>query len=566
MSGWVWVALGLAVVSTTVRRTTGGELWGVAASNAILPRTIYTAFSPYLFGLMFQWLSSPSRKLSVVIGACLGLAANLHPTSGLFMVGFAVGLFVLTHRRSWREWSHLVMLLGVTVVGALPIALSVFGNTGQPVPGDVSFETFSHVVIERIQIPFRPPELEFHLDMFEVHLTRPLLDYLVWLYLISSLVLAGLFYLKRDWVRERAGVIWLVGGLTVLAYAFVVAKFNEVLLFAVAGLYVVYRYYRGRIEALDWWSLGVMALVVHFSYVGCYLLAWAWQTFEFWSLTSLLIEQSRAARYVYVPVFFLCVRAAAAWIPELQARVDMQRGLLYWGRTKPEAPPAYSLDASCLALAFGLLFAFGSGISRHMFNTVPGILLGLFGLISATILLAVGLHILQRLVSKRCQVSVALISLTLIVISPLGGWMAAYSPVPVPVLGAAAQAEEREADGSRELYAWAQANTSPDALFYPCGLDDQEAMRFRARSQRSITHNWKDLGFAIYNRAYLVEFYERYRRLQAACQTPDTAIAMAKELRVDYILAPLVMSDAGLPLCFSSGRYAVYAVGQDCNY
>jgi hypothetical protein len=562
LSGWVWVAVGLALVSTSYREAMGSEMWGVATSDGMLARTIYAAFSPYLFWLMFRWLSSPSLRLTFVTGIVLGVAANLHPTSGLFMVGFVSVLFFLTYYgRLPDNWHHLATLLGAAAIASLPIVLSVLGRSDQPVSSEVSFEVFSQIVIERIKIPFRPHD--FELDLIGVILARPLLDYLVWLYLALGIGLAGVFIVRRRWLVERAHILWLVGGLVVCLYAFMVALFNEPFFFVVAGVYVIYRFYKGSIEVMDWWILGLLALVVLFSYVGYYVVAWIWQTFEAWSLTSLLIEQSRAARYVYLPLFFLSARAARAWIPEFQTRIDLQRGLVNWRDVGRGGPSARHLDRVDLALAFGLLYAGGAGISRQLFNTIPGILIGFLGLAVTVALMAVVFHTWRQSVSKVWQIAVILVGLGLIFFTPAGTWLGKYSPLPVPVLGSVNRSEETN-DG-QELFAWARSNTSADALFYWCGLDDRAALHFRAKGQRSITHNWKDLGLAIYDRAHLVEFYERYHRLQEACQTPETAVTMARELKADYILAPAGLPDPGLPLCFSGGRYSVYAVNGTCQ-
>lgn len=562
LSGWVWVGLGLALLSTAYRETMGSEFWGVADMNGMLARTIYTAFSPYLFWLMFRWLSKPWLILAVVVGLSVGLAANLHPTSGVFMAGFVGLLFLLTHSRSLRGWGNLVIFLAATAIGALPIMINVFGNTGHPVPTDVSFEPFSQIVIERIKLPFRPHDFEF--DLIGVTIARPLLDYLVGLYLVVSLGLVLLFFLKRQWVVERAGFIWLAGGLVVLGYGFMVALFNETLLFAIAGLYIVYRFSRPPIEASDWWSLGLLALVVLFSFVGSFVVTWIWQTFEVWGLTLLVTEQSRSARFVYMPIFFLCARAAGAWITDLQTSLDLQAGVFGW-RSKPESSPSHSPSGASLALAFGLLFAIGPGILHHALDTIPGIVVGLCGLFTVVVVLAILLHTWQSSVSRGWQVGGALMVLVLISATPVGSWIADFSPVPVPMIHLGSQPEAERDDGSQALYAWAQSSTSQDALFYWCGLEYRQETHFRAKAQRSITHSWKDLVTAIYTRARLVEFYERYHRLQEACQTPQTAITMARELKADYILAPAGLPDPGLPLCFSSGRYAVYAVGEGCT-
>ena len=562
-SGWVWVALGLAVMSTAYRSVMAYGIWGVAGSYLMLPRTLYTAVVPILFWLMFRWLSSPSLKLSIVTGACMGLAANAHPTSGLFLVWFAIGLFLLTPGHSWRQGVHLLALLAAALICALPVAITILSNFGQPVPAEVSFQAFSRIVMERIGVPFHPQVFTF--DLIGVSLARPGLDYLVWAYLAITAVLGALLLAKRRWLVKQAGLVWLAGGLVVLSYAFMVALFNETLLFAIAGLYIIYRHLRPPIRDLDWWALGLMFLVVLLTFVGYYVMAWVWQALEWWGFTSLLFELPRGARYVYVPVFLLCARAAAAWIPEMRRGGEWLRGLVRRKQPVSDTAAATALDEPALALAFGLVFAVGPAIWRHFPHTIPGVVIGVGAFFVAVMLLGYGFHIVNRLVARPWPMVAALVMLIVVFFTPVGSGVQAYSPLPVPVIGpSAAQPEGRETDSSRELYAWAQSDTPIDALFYWCHLEGRAEMYFRAKAQRSITHSWKDLGHTIYERAHLVAFYDRYRRLTDACSARETAMTMARELKADYILTPSGLGEVGTALCFKNAEYAVYAVGDLC--
>jgi hypothetical protein len=222
---------------------------------------------------------------------------------------------------------------------------------------------------------------------------------------------------------------------------------------------------------------------------------------------------------------------------------------------------ATALGEPALALAFGLTFAVG----RHFFHTIPGVVIGVGAFFGAVILLGYGFHVVNRLVVRPWPGVAALVILIVVFFTPVGSGVRAYSPLPVPVIGpSAAQPEGRETDSSRELYAWAQSNTPIDALFYWCHLEGRAEMYFRAKAQRSITHSWKDLGHAIYERAHLVAFYDRYRRLTDACSTRETATTMAQELKADYILTPSGLGEVGTALCFKNAEYAVYAVGGLC--
>lgn len=544
VSGWFAVGLGLALVSTTYRSTMGSEMWGVAVSNEMVARTIFTALAPWLLWLMLHWLAHPTIPLSLGLGLAVGLTANVHPTSGLFMAGFCGGLFGLTHWRTKAGWLNMGLFAIVTLLGALPIAGSVVGNTGAAVANTASFETFSQIVIERIKIPFRPHDFEF--DLLDVTIARPVLDYLVWIYVALSLGLLGLYLGRYLWLRERSRYVWLGGGLLVWAYAWLTALFNEPFFFMVVGGYIIYRFYRPTFEALDWWSLGFLALTVLYSFVGYYLLAWVWQRFEVWSLTTLLIEQSRAARYVYVPLFMLTGRAAAAWIPEFQYRLNLNSPVP-------------------VAVASGLLLAMGGGLSKHLFETVPGVLISLLGAVGFVALIALGLSYGAKRLRYGQQVGFILLGLALIYFTPLGVYFADYSPLPVAVYGGDYEPDDDEhLESILAISDWVKNETSLQALFFPCGLNDKLHMRFRAEGERSITHSWKDLGLATYNRAALVDFYNRYQHLSNSCNSPETLVAAANEVGADYVIGFNGWPN-GMQVCFSHKKYAVYAVGHACE-
>jgi hypothetical protein len=114
-----------------------------------------------------------------------------------------------------------------------------------------------------------------------------------------------------------------------------------------------------------------------------------------------------------------------------------------------------------------------------------------------------------------------------------------------------------------ELYDWVRLNTGPATLFYGC-FGPVTMTHFRFRTQRSISHNWKDLTFNLHNRATLVPAYERFRQLEAGCNTPESIISTASSIKADYLLisyekAATFLSEA----CFVNKRYAVFALKQN---
>ena len=88
-----------------------------------------------------------------------------------------------------------------------------------------------------------------------------------------------------------------------------------------------------------------------------------------------------------------------------------------------------------------------------------------------------------------------------------------------------------------ELYDWVLQYTARDSLFYGC-FGSETMTYFRRKTQRSISHNWKDLSFMAHHRATLVSAYNRFRELEAACKTFDSAVAAAHTLKSDYSWPP----------------------------
>jgi hypothetical protein len=114
-------------------------------------------------------------------------------------------------------------------------------------------------------------------------------------------------------------------------------------------------------------------------------------------------------------------------------------------------------------------------------------------------------------------------------------------------------------ESEAQLYDWVQVNTARDALFYPCVSDHFDAMRFRYKARRSITHAWKDLGFGYYNPAFLLSMYERHFKLTKACQDPYLAVAAGREVKADFIVASAgdTFETPNNYVCFRNEQYAL---------
>ena len=105
----------------------------------------------------------------------------------------------------------------------------------------------------------------------------------------------------------------------------------------------------------------------------------------------------------------------------------------------------------------------------------------------------------------------------------------------------------------QDLYAWANAQTPIDALFY------HDSLEFRFRAQRSITHCWKDLGFVYYSGRGLVAFYQRFREFASGYADERALIHNATKAGVDYvILEGRSTLSPDLPLAFANAAFRVY--------
>jgi hypothetical protein len=154
------------------------------------------------------------------------------------------------------------------------------------------------------------------------------------------------------------------------------------------------------------------------------------------------------------------------------------------------------------------------------------------------------------------------ILLILILFGPLAPFFANSLSVPARNLFSAHSLEIKPLSNptDAELYGWVVQSTAPDALFYGC-FGSETMTYFRRKTQRSISHNWKDLSFVAHHRATLEAAYKRFRDLETACQTFESAVAAAHALKSDYILASSQQAASFLnEACFANEKYAVFAL------
>lgn len=349
-----WVALGLAVAAAHFHPITmGAGVWGVGGSTEMMSRALFMPVIPWLTLMYWDLFKKPGWVKGALLGLLLGLATNLHPVSGFhFLAIFSLG-WLLVHGATYRGWQTLLATGVAAAAGAWPVAANYLGNSGQPVSQAISFETFSQMVMQRYAMPFFPGVFDW--PLFNLQLTRPVLDGLVWFYV----GLAGLFLLAYGWGWRRWPGLrrwsWLIGGLITAAYAYMLALFETTPLFVFVALYVVYRFWQGLPTRLEGWLVTLTGLVVFYAFAGYYFLTYLWQTFELWPLTSLLIEYARSARLLYLPIYLLAALAGAAWFEALKARLP-------FGQQLRPAWAAAGLAGLFIVMLFGPLAPLSAGV------------------------------------------------------------------------------------------------------------------------------------------------------------------------------------------------------------
>lgn len=540
----IWIALGVTVASAAYYETMGQEIWGSGSSTLMLARTLFTATVPFLTLLILQCCQQqPSWRQMLGLGAALGLTANLHPPSGLHLTIAAASLLILLHgwREQWlRFWLKLLAMSLASLVGVWPTLLNYVRGTGRTDLGTVEFETLYTIVSEWYDLPFRPDKI--NLPALDISLTATQLEPLVWLgYGAVLLGLGSYFWTMPRTITEQRW-LWLIGGLLTVVYALIVALFNHLVFFSLVALYVIYRFVLLQTTKLDGILMGWLAIIVAQSFLGYYLIVHVWEYTELVSLTTLVGEQPRAARFVYLPLYLLVGLAGVAAVNRLTQTVPQYR------------------QATAVVIAF--LIALTPGISTLMLQRLDLGRQALLLLIGAALLVWSIVRYSPPILTRWYPL-VAVIGIAVTLFGPPASWLSPYLHLPaVNLLDPVARAADlRYQPHDQQLYDWAKNHTQPQEIFFWCHFGPTTTLHFRLKAERGLTHNWRDLNQRTYNPGTLVEHHARYRQFEAACQNPFTTVAAAQEAQADFIL---VSSDKTAEFtaesCFFNERYAVFPV------
>ena len=312
-------------------------------------------------------------------------------------------------------------------------------------------------------------------------------------------------------------------------------------------------FFNPEFKALDWLMMGMMSIVILQSFVGYYLLSLAWDRFELSAITPVLIEQFRAARFVYLPLYILAALAATTFVASLIHRFGSGAVAL----------------STRLSIIFALFLALLPGLSDRA-GAGYIIIVAIFFILAAIVALkweslpVVLKNVFNPTVGRTLFYAASFIILPGLLFGPLATLFEPISPVPTNNLldPASRTPTPPWSDSDNEFYIWVRESTEPDTLFYWCGFGPSTTLRFRREAQRGITHNWKDLGWAAYNGTTLVPLLERYRKLEQACEDTNQTVAVAYEIGADYIFVPTAKAtELQAASCFANDRYIVFGLG-----
>ncbi len=287
------------------------DLWRVNGAYLMLPRTLALPGVVAATFLLLRFLNSHSdpRLMNgrawwhwLLLGLLIGATTNLHPTTGIAFA-ITVGLTALA---GWRRYhqptiSYLVILVIGVLVTSLPIIVNVVGGAGlrfERSPED--FRTFSAAFNQRV---FMLPNPAHHLRAFSGE-QQYLIGYL-WL----PLTLIPWMLIKTN----RRSWTTLVFVAVQIAYSWLlinnIDKLVDVLMVVVAGAFFLWRWWsREEDQELVYYEL--IAAIVGVSFSMVFFLRTIWETFEIWSLTTIVAELLRGGRLLTIPFYLIGARLA----------------------------------------------------------------------------------------------------------------------------------------------------------------------------------------------------------------------------------------------------------------
>lgn len=300
------LALIMALLSSIQRWTIGGTYWGIFNGNLIVPRTFFLAFAPWLFWLL--WISFRDRGYWRLagIGLAVGLLSNLHPVSGMHFMEL-MGLLLLV-TRSWnlRLLFQLMLVAGGFVLGVLPYLSHFVENASIPSEQmQISFQALEEALRFRLGyliFPFTPMAfLNIPLGGVE---QRALIH--------VHLILNGIWllvFLKQKYISglkpSQSGRMYLMMILFQLPWVYWLLNFHSIVLLLAASVYPILIVSRKDLTLKEWLPVVLLTSIIFCTLELSYLLQEIWVRAQALSLTNLLVQQARMAKFVLLPLFLL---------------------------------------------------------------------------------------------------------------------------------------------------------------------------------------------------------------------------------------------------------------------
>lgn len=338
-----------------------GELFGIGPLQAMTARMLVTAPFPFLFLAFWAWLDRPGRLLGVFLA--LGLLANLHPPSGLFVAPMLALTYLLERRGALGAWGLGLAMGGATALGAAPILWTQLQRLASQTAGvaRAGDALIGRLMVERLGYLLYPPYTLEALPRGAVHG-------------LTLLIAAGsVLCLVQAWRTEAPG--WWLGlrAVAILALGYMLYPELPLLcLLLLLGSLAARREAPGRGErlavyftlAIFWVSVGgVLALQGIFALLGRPVLLAdvlrgvrfaGFALFPLLALTLQNLEWARMGRFARVAVVLVLVGLAAWQVRHVTRTYLRTRGdvaaadlasLARWAREETAPPALFLFDS-----------------------------------------------------------------------------------------------------------------------------------------------------------------------------------------------------------------------------
>jgi hypothetical protein len=515
------ISASVAILSSFNHHAIAGTWWGLNGIEYVMPRSLFLLFVPWLFLLLYFWLDEKNWKKTGVLGLTVGLLTHVHPVSGFLFAQIFVFLILIAWGASKKAFWTICLVGLLMLLGALPMLSNFVQTTEQTSTiAELDYESYLNIAQLRYDYSLFPyPSNSLTLFKHPIEAHEQIAIVWVYLFLMAGWLLWALARLTRVNAPKLTKRAFLILLLIQLPLAYLVTGFtaHALIIFSLAyGILATQT--EEKISKWDWYFLAVMVLAINLSFVLNYFLMMVLTRWEIWTAASLVVEQARIGKFVYLPFFIFTAKFLLEIYRLLPATWHRDAFVvsICWLTISPSIFVALIPAILCLALLIKLRrpeVAHKRGYFDYMLGSM----------IAACVLLIVTTSLNDHLRQK-------------------------------------AEKDEVLAD-NRALYDWARTNTDMNALFYFDSLD------FRYEAERSITHSWKDLALAYYSKTELVPFYERYNILNNAYSNPLLLQQMALTYQADYLVVPNYLSyKIDQPIAFSNNSYTVYTVQQELEH